>query len=346
MLQKIKLSLIRQDGGTQAREKMNPEAIKEYSASMLDGVEFPPVVLFHDGSTYWLGDGFHRVAAAIEAKQKAIAAEVHDGGFRDAILYAVGANASHGLRRTNADKRRSVSRLLDDQEWSQWSNREIARRCGVSDPFVMQMRSEMVLTVSTPKVSSDDTPKAKPEPAKASPEAQEAEPITTAEQVRDLGREVLAQDKSNPKVLTDTKVLSEGFEPKHSPDDRDARIAELTRLLAERDAEIVELKRKLEEACAQVQEISEDNDRMHRILDAEDLLKSYQTEVKRASEQARVNKSRNDGLMVENHDLATRLKSALRKIERMGKTPAGQGAIEPQTPTEEDDYNATFGETG
>jgi hypothetical protein len=35
---------------------------------------------------------------------------------RDAILYAVGANASHGLKRTNRDKRNAVL-LLKDLEW-------------------------------------------------------------------------------------------------------------------------------------------------------------------------------------------------------------------------------------
>jgi hypothetical protein len=39
---------------------------------------------------------------------------------------SVSANAPHGLRRTNADKRRAVVRLLEDTEWSQWADREIA----------------------------------------------------------------------------------------------------------------------------------------------------------------------------------------------------------------------------
>jgi hypothetical protein len=42
------------------------------------------------------------------------------------VLYTVGANATHGLRRSNADKRRAVSMLLDDPEWAQWSNLAIA----------------------------------------------------------------------------------------------------------------------------------------------------------------------------------------------------------------------------
>jgi hypothetical protein len=49
------------------------------------------------------------------------------------------------------DKRRAVLTLLNDEEWGGWSNREIARKCGVSDPFVLQLRS--LLTVS----SDDDS---------------------------------------------------------------------------------------------------------------------------------------------------------------------------------------------
>ena len=32
---------------------------------------------------------------------------------------------------TNADKRRAVETLLNDAEWATWSDREIARQCGV-----------------------------------------------------------------------------------------------------------------------------------------------------------------------------------------------------------------------
>jgi hypothetical protein len=47
------------------------------------------------------------------------------------------------LRRTNYDKRRDVMRLLGDNQWKQWSNREIARRCGVSYELVNNVRSSL-----------------------------------------------------------------------------------------------------------------------------------------------------------------------------------------------------------
>jgi hypothetical protein len=52
-----------------------------------------------------------------------------------------GANAAHGLRRTNADKRRGAQTLLRDEEWSQWSDREIARQCNAGPHLVAEIRS-------------------------------------------------------------------------------------------------------------------------------------------------------------------------------------------------------------
>lgn len=96
-------------------------------------------------------DSPSRISAARKAGLDSINAEVHQGTRRDAILYSVGANADHGLRRTNADKRRAVMALLNDDEWSQWSNVQIAKQCAVSDEFVRKLRHE----ISPPTVGSD-----------------------------------------------------------------------------------------------------------------------------------------------------------------------------------------------
>lgn len=69
------------------------------------------------------------------------------GTRRDAILYAVGANATHGLPRSNADKRRAVETMLRDEEWVVWSDREIARRTQTSAPFVAKVREETTVNI-------------------------------------------------------------------------------------------------------------------------------------------------------------------------------------------------------
>lgn len=107
-----------------------------------------PITAFHDGENYWLGDGFHRVAAAKKARLDEIEVDVRQGGQREAILYSVGANATHGYPRSNEDKRRAVSRLLEDPEWSKWSDREIARHCSVTHPYVSKLRASLETVTS------------------------------------------------------------------------------------------------------------------------------------------------------------------------------------------------------
>lgn len=137
----IKIDKIRIDGNTQPRTKIDTGVVSDYAESFEMNEALPPVDVFHDGKEYWLADGFHRYHGAAKAGRKTIACKVHKGTQRDAILFSVGANAVHGLRRTNEDKRAAVMTLLNDPEWSQWSAREIARACAVSDPFVGSLRA-------------------------------------------------------------------------------------------------------------------------------------------------------------------------------------------------------------
>jgi hypothetical protein len=60
-----------------------------------------------------------------------IEAQVQEGTCDEALLFAVGSNATHGLRRTNADKRRAMTMLLIHPEYSEWSDRALARRACV-----------------------------------------------------------------------------------------------------------------------------------------------------------------------------------------------------------------------
>jgi hypothetical protein len=134
-------SSLRLDGDTQPRQSIDETIVAEYAQAMKDGAEFPPVVAFNDGAHHWLADGFHRRHAAVRANQDKIRVDVRTGTRRDAVLYSVAANVTHGLRRTNADKRKAALVLLTDEEWGQWSDGEIARRCCVGDRFVSELRA-------------------------------------------------------------------------------------------------------------------------------------------------------------------------------------------------------------
>ena len=154
----ILLSRIRTDGGTQPRAAIDYAVVEEYANAIGNLAEFPPPVVFHDSTDYWLADGFHRCAAyaavaeALAQGDVAVECDVRNGSRRDAILFSVGANAAHGLRRTNEDKRLAVRTLVTDPEWSQWSDHEIARVCNVSHPLVAKYRPRPAVTG---KVSSE-----------------------------------------------------------------------------------------------------------------------------------------------------------------------------------------------
>jgi len=65
-----------------------------------NGDEFPPVQVVYDGAEYWLWDGFHRLHARKRNGLYTVPAIVRQGTRRDAVLLSVGANATHGFRRT------------------------------------------------------------------------------------------------------------------------------------------------------------------------------------------------------------------------------------------------------
>lgn len=143
----LALSEIRADGGTQTRASTNQEVVREYAEAIEAGGRLPPVTVYHDGATYWLADGFHRLSAYQSLGALEVEAEVRQGEKRDAVLHSVGANATHGLRRTNEDKRRAVQVLLEDAEWREWSDREIGRRAGVSPSTVGTLRPKLSVQV-------------------------------------------------------------------------------------------------------------------------------------------------------------------------------------------------------
>lgn len=171
---KLALSKIVRDGGTQTRAELSPQHLDEYTEAARNGAVFPPVVAFHDGATYWLADGFHRVEVGVRLGWAEIDCDVRQGTVRDAILHSVGANAAHGYRRTNADKRRAVETLLRDEEWKGWSDRVIAERCAVGNVFVTRVRKELFPGNSSQATRGKDGKERKspkPRPAKPKPTA-------------------------------------------------------------------------------------------------------------------------------------------------------------------------------
>jgi hypothetical protein len=188
--QHISLEAIPTQEASQVRLKIHPAVVRAYAQAMRQqvsegGLRFPAIVLFSDGQRYTLADGFHRVLAAREAGLTEFPAEVRSGNERDALLYSLAANAGHGLPRSNADKRKAVSLLLADPEWSTWSDGAIARHCQVSQVFVSKMR----------KSASHNGYEMKPRKAKRGDTVYEMQPRTSSE------KETAAEQEAETPVL-------------------------------------------------------------------------------------------------------------------------------------------------
>src|SRR5262249_41817137 len=129
------------DRSTQARERLNPHRVDELAALLERGVAFEAdVELYEDAGVFWVGDGFHRIKAYQKAKRTKVWALVREGGHRDALLHAAGANATPGLPRTRGDIRRAVLLLLRDREYKKWADNTIAKMVGTDNKTVARVR--------------------------------------------------------------------------------------------------------------------------------------------------------------------------------------------------------------
>jgi hypothetical protein len=157
-LQDVSIAKLRREEVTQAREATDDDVAAEYWRKIdEEGQQFPAPVVFKDAHHYyWLADGWHTVRGYELAGRKMIRCHIIEGSLRDAILYAAAANAAHGLQRTRADRRRAVLLLLRDEEWSQWSNREIARHCCVDEGTVRNVRRELEGAENPQTAGGDD----------------------------------------------------------------------------------------------------------------------------------------------------------------------------------------------
>jgi hypothetical protein len=140
-IKRLSFQAIKLDGGTQARVELDSATIDDYAEVIRGGTCLPLPIVFKDGETHYLADGFHRYHASVKAGLEDFQCEVREGTRLEAIKYALKANNGHGLRRTNADKRNAVHLAM--KEFSSESNRGIAEMCEVSPGLVDSIRSQL-----------------------------------------------------------------------------------------------------------------------------------------------------------------------------------------------------------
>ena len=122
--------------GLQTRVALDESTVVEYADAMRGKAHFPPVTAFCDGEKIYLADGFHRVEATMRCGWRKIKADVRTGTFADALKHALGANANHGLRRSNADKQRCLQLAWENRRELFGANDPtadwLAETCGIS----------------------------------------------------------------------------------------------------------------------------------------------------------------------------------------------------------------------
>ena len=79
----LPLAAIRVDWAINARATVRREVSLDYAEALKAGAKFPPVIIFFDGETYWLADGFHRYVAYEIAGIPDIPVEIRLGTPRD-----------------------------------------------------------------------------------------------------------------------------------------------------------------------------------------------------------------------------------------------------------------------
>lgn len=252
-MKKLNLDVIRIDGDTQPREELDQDMVAEYAELMRDGIKFPPVIVFFDGSNYWLVDGFHRYFATKSNGFVSIEAEVKEGTQRDAQLQSMTANSKqHGKPATAKDKRRSIIRMLKDAEWSKWSNTKIAEWIGVSHVTVGRLKISLgeekkeetkyinkhgkEATMKTGNIGGK--PKANPV---VTPPPPELEYDPTEDEIKELGHTIKAQEEEITK-LKDALAVGSWDATDFEKKDAEQVIKELREEIRIKDIEIASLR--------------------------------------------------------------------------------------------------------
>jgi hypothetical protein len=128
--------------------------VDEYADKMERGEKFPAIHVFCEKGVrkLHLPDGYIRCFAVIKVRERMgarvpeseiddlrVAAIVHKGTRRDAMIFASGANAKHGKGPDDDDIRKWVEFFLRDNVRT-WSNCDMARQCGVSESRIRTIR--------------------------------------------------------------------------------------------------------------------------------------------------------------------------------------------------------------
>lgn len=121
---------------------LDDATVAQYALDLENGSVFPPIVVLWDDSTYWLGAGFHRIAAYKRRGVEQVQAVIKPGGLREARFENYHANNKHGLQIDEQTRRAHLFWLLCDSEWMRRSDSWLAEETGISDKTIKRIREE------------------------------------------------------------------------------------------------------------------------------------------------------------------------------------------------------------
>lgn len=141
----LKMTSIIPHPDLETRRHIDGEHLDNLEAAIKNGETMPPIIVIPSDhpEKYHIVDGKLRFSNKKHQGAITIQAVIFEGSFRDAIIYRISVNSKHGQNYSKAERIENVKKLLSDSKWSKWSNRHIARICGVNERSVRNYRKKM-----------------------------------------------------------------------------------------------------------------------------------------------------------------------------------------------------------
>jgi hypothetical protein len=113
---KIAVNMLEHSPRVKVRSGFDKATVARYREAYENGELVEAIVVFRESGTerYVISDGGHRTEGAQQAGVAEIDAEIRDGDETDALKYALGCNAKHGLLRRDSDVQACIKSLMLD----------------------------------------------------------------------------------------------------------------------------------------------------------------------------------------------------------------------------------------
>lgn len=190
--------------GLRARHgSLDKEHVKDLASAYMakQDVEAIRVWVIKGHPGYNLARGAHRLQAMKDIGRTKIECEVKYGTWEEAVHDAVGDNQTHGLKRSNADKKQCMALMLELHP--EWTARKIAEAVGVHHSTVDDFKKEL---------SGEPADEEKAEPTNA--QRLQKELLKIAKE--DVPPESV--DKWLEDLIAAAREFAAMIRPKHSPD--------------------------------------------------------------------------------------------------------------------------------